>query len=114
MATFISSYETGHLPMFANLFDDDAQADLQRGRAAIRSEYDQVFRSTLWRRMSISQLRWQSVGDRTEGRGELMSKIGWRMVVKWSSALRCRWSSCAVAGDVVIARLSLQPRIESQ
>ena len=62
---------------FANLFDDDAQADMQRGRAAIRNEYDHVFRSTVWRRMSISQLRWQSVGDRTEGKGELMSRIAW-------------------------------------
>ena len=110
VATFVSSYENGRLPMFADLFDDDAQTDLQRGRAAIRNEYDQLFRSTAWRRMSISQLRWQQVGDRTEGKGELTLKIGWVDGREEEQHVGVDMALVRHGGRTVIAKLSLQPR----
>jgi len=78
LATFVSSYEYGRLDAFANLFDIDAQTNLHQGRAAIRSEYDQLFRATAWRRMGISNLRLQYVGDRAEAKGEVTVNIRWR------------------------------------
>src|SRR5439155_17911728 len=107
IATFISSYENGHLPMFTGLFDDDAQTDLQHGRAAIRNEYDQVFRSTAWRRMSISQLRWQSIGDRTEGKGELTLKTGWADGRTEEQRVAVDMELVRRGGRTVIAKFSL-------
>ena len=43
-AAFVESYERGRADAFAALFDDDAETNLRQGRAAIRGEYDELFR----------------------------------------------------------------------
>jgi hypothetical protein len=63
-ATFVEAYERGRLDTFAALFDDDADTNLRRGRAAIRGEYDELFRLSQWRRMQLTRMSWHPVGDR--------------------------------------------------
>jgi hypothetical protein len=96
--------------VFGGLFHDDAQANQQRGRAAIVSEYDQLFRSTTSRRMTISQLRWQAVGDRTEAKGELTVKTSWRDGREAVQRVAVDMEIVRQGGRTVISRLDLQPR----
>jgi hypothetical protein len=110
IATFVSSYESGRLSVFGGLFHDDAQANQQRGRAAIVSEYDQLFRSTISRRMTISQMRWQAVGDRTEAKGELTVKTAWRDGREAEQRVAVDMEFVRQGGRAVISRLGLQPR----
>lgn len=110
IAAFISSYESGRLSAFAGLFHDDAQANQQRGRAAIVGEYDQLFRSTISRRMSITQMRWQAVGDRTEAKGELMVKTSWRDGREAEQRVAVDMELVRQGGRAVISKLGLQPR----
>lgn len=110
IAAFVSSYEKGRLDTFAKLFDDDAQTNQNRGRAAIASEYDQLFRSTVWRRMAISQLGWKPVGDHTEAKGEFVVKTGWRDGREVEQRMAVDMELVRQGGRAVIAKLSLQPR----
>ena len=110
MATFVSSYEKGRLDAFAKLFDDDAQANQRRGRAAIASEYDQLFKSTAWRRMAISQLAWKPVGDHTEAKGEFLVKTGWRDGREVEQRVAVDMELVHQDGRAVIGKLNLQPR----
>ena len=54
---FVDSYDRGRLDAFAALFDDDAGPNQRQGRAAIRSEYDELFRLSGWRRMQLTAHR---------------------------------------------------------
>jgi hypothetical protein len=55
-ANFVDAYESGRLDAFAALFDEDADTNMRRGRAAIRGEYDELFRLSQWRRMQLTAL----------------------------------------------------------
>ena len=110
IATFISSYESGRLSVLGGLFHDDAVANQQRGRAAIVSEYDQLFRSTTVRRMTISQMRWQAVGDKTEAKGELTMKTSWRDGREAEQRVTVDMEFVRQGGRAVISRLGMQPR----
>ena len=68
-ATFVDTYERGRLDAFAALFDDDADTNLRHGRAAIRGEYDELFRLSQWRRMQLTRINWRRVGDRAYRQG---------------------------------------------
>jgi ketosteroid isomerase-like protein len=76
--TFVNSYEAGRLDAFAALFDDDAETNLRRGRAAIRGEYDELFRLSSWRQMRLTKMNWKRSGDRAYAKGEIAVRIGWR------------------------------------
>ncbi|MHB8724064.1 MAG: DnaJ domain-containing protein [Casimicrobiaceae bacterium] len=78
MARFVSTYESGNLDAFAALFDKDAHTNILRGRAAIRREYDELFRLTSSRQMDVTRIRWQLEGDHAEATGELQVHIHWR------------------------------------
>ena len=77
-ATFVESYERGRVDAFAALFDDDADTDLRHGRAAIRGEYEELFRQSHWRRMQLTRVNWRRIGDRAFAKGEITVRIGWR------------------------------------
>ncbi|MBK8742071.1 MAG: nuclear transport factor 2 family protein [Betaproteobacteria bacterium] len=63
IAAFISNYEGGRLDAFASLFDTDVRTNEFRGRAAVRSEYGELFQRSSWRRMNFGNCggdRWAS------------------------------------------------------
>lgn len=110
LVDFISAYEHGRIEPFARLFDDDAQANLYRGRAAIRREYDQLFQATAWRRMDVSQLRLQFDGDRTQATGDLDVKIGWRDGRSIEQRIAMDMELVHRGDRTVIAKLTHRPR----
>jgi hypothetical protein len=109
-ASFVESYERGRLDTFASLFDADADTNLRRGRAAIRGEYDELFRLSQWRRMQLTRISWRQVGDRTIAKGEIAVRIGWRDGREVEQRLNIDMELMRRDGRVVIARLSHQPK----
>ena len=110
IAAFISFYEGGRLDAFAALFDVDARTNELTGRAAIRSDYDELFRRSSWRRISLRQLRWRAVGERTLANGEIAVKIGWRDGREVEQYIAVDLELMRRGGKTVIARLSQQVR----
>jgi hypothetical protein len=108
--TFVDTYERGRLDAFAALFDENADTNLRRGRAAIRGEYDELFRLSEWRKMQLKGLNWQRVGDRAIGKGEIMVKIGWRDGREVEQRLAVDMELVRRDGRVVIAKLAHQPK----
>jgi hypothetical protein len=92
------------------LFDENADTNLRRGRAAIRGEYDELFRLSEWRKMQLKGLNWQRVGDRAIGKGEIMVKIGWRDGREVEQRLAVDMELVRRDGRVVIAKLAHQPK----
>jgi hypothetical protein len=109
VATFLSSYEAGRLDTFAALFDDDAEFNLNRGRASIRHEYDELFRRSAWRRMNVSQLRWTAVGDRVEATGQIKVRIEYRDGSEVQQRLTLDMMFVRRGERTVITRLSQRP-----
>jgi hypothetical protein len=109
-ATFIETYERGRIDAFAALFDDDADTNLRHGRAAIRGEYDELFRLSQWRRMQLTRVNWKRVGDRAVAKGEITVRIGWRDGREVEQRLALDMELVRRDGRVVIARLSQLPR----
>ena len=109
-ATFVDTYERGRLDAFAALFDEDADTNIRRGRAAIRGEYDELFRLSQWRKMQLKGVNWQRVGDRAIGKGEIMVKIGWRDGREVEQRLAVDMELVRRDGRVVIAKLAHQPK----
>ena len=109
-ATFVDSYERGRTDAFAALFADDADTNLRRGRAAIRGEYDELFRLSQWRRMQLTRITWRPVGDRAVANGEITVKIGWRDGREVEQRLNVNMELARRDGRVVIARLMHQPK----
>jgi len=110
IAAFISYYEGGRLDAFAALFDVDARTNEFSGRAAIRSDYDDLFQRSSWRRISLRQLRWRPVGERTQAHGEIAVKIGWRDGREVEQRIALEMELMRRGGRTVIARLSQQVR----
>ncbi len=77
-ARFIAAYEGGRADVVASMFHPDAQVNERSGRAAIRDEYDAVFRESAWRRMQITRIHWRRAGDAARAQGEAVVTIGWR------------------------------------
>jgi hypothetical protein len=109
-ATFVETYERGRIDAFAALFDDEADANLRHGRAAIRGEYDELFRLSQWRKMQLTRVNWKRVGDRAVAKGEITVRIGWRDGREVEQRLAVDMELVRRDGRVVIARLSQQPR----
>jgi len=109
-AAFVESYERGRLDAFTALFDDDADTNLRHGRAAIRGEYDELFRLSSWRRMQLTQVNWRRIGERAYAKGEIAVRIGWRDGREVEQRLAVDMELVRRDGRVVIARLSHQAR----
>ncbi len=109
-ANFVDAYERGRLDAFAALFDEDADTNMRRGRAAIRGEYDELFRLSQWRRMQLTRITWRPVGDRTVAKGEITVKVGWRDGREVEQRVNVDMELVRRDGRVVIARLSHQPK----
>ena len=109
-ATFVESYERGRVDIFADLFDVDAEANLRRGRPAIRGEYDELFRLSQWRRMQLTRVNWKRVGNGAVAKGEITVKIGWRDGREVEQRIAMDMELVRRDGRVVIAKLSQQPR----
>ena len=110
LASFVDSYERGRLDAFASLFDEDADTTLRRGRAAIRGEYDELFRLSRWRRMQLTRISWRQMGDRAVAKGEITVRIGWRDGREVEQRVSVDMELVRRDGRVVIARLSHQPK----
>jgi len=110
-ATFVETYERGRIDAFAALFDNDADANLRHGRAAIRGEYDELFRQSQWRRMQLTRVNWKRVGDRAVAKGEITIRIGWRDGREVEQRIAVDMELVRRDGRVVIARLSQQPKL---
>jgi hypothetical protein len=109
-ATFVESYDRGRLDAFAALFDDDAESNLRRGRAAIRGEYDELFRLSSWRKMQLTRINWKRAGERTYAKGEIAVRIGWRDGREVDQRIAVDMEMAHRGGRLVITRLSHQPR----
>jgi len=109
-AEFVEAYERGRVDAFAALFDDDAHTNLRHGRAAIRGEYDELFRLTQWRRMQLTQVSWRPAGDRAYATGEIAVRIGWRDGREVEQRVAVDMELVRRDGRAVIARLSHQAR----
>jgi hypothetical protein len=110
-ASFVDNYERGRLDAFAALFDDDADTNLRRGRAAIRNEYAELFQLSHWRRMQLTHVNWRRVGDRAIAKGEITVVIGWRDGREVVQRLNVDMELMRRDGRVVIAKLTHQPKI---
>ncbi len=109
-AEFVDTYERGRLDAFAALFDDDADTNLRHGRAAIRNEYDELFRLSNWRRMQLTRINWRRAGDRAYAKGEIAVRIGWRDGREVEQRVAVEMELVRRDGRAVIARLSHQPK----
>ena len=108
-ATFVETYERGRIDAFAALFDDEADANLRHGRAAIRGEYDELFRLSQWRKMQLTRVNWKRVGDRAVAKGEITVRIGWRDGREVEQRLAVEMELVRRDGHAVIAKLSQRP-----
>lgn len=77
-ARFVDAYDRGHAELFASMFDRDALANQRQGRAAIRGEYDDLFRQTSWRRMQLTRIDWRRTGEVARAKGEIAVTTRWR------------------------------------
>ena len=109
-ADFVDSYERGRLDAFAALFDVDADTNLRHGRAAIRNEYDELFRLSSWRRMQLTRINWRRAGDKAYAKGEIAVRIGWRDGREVEQRVDVEMELVRRDGRAVIARLSHQPK----
>jgi uncharacterized protein (TIGR02246 family) len=109
-AAFVDAYEKGRPDAFAALFDDDAETNLRRGRPAIRTEYDELFRQSRWRRMQLTRINWRRVGDRALAKGEISVRIGWRDGREVEERIAVDMELVRRDGRALIAKLSQQPR----
>jgi hypothetical protein len=110
LANFVDSYQRGRVDAFCALFDDDADTNLRHGRTAIRSEYDELFRMSQWRRMQLTRISWRPIGDRAFAKGELTVRIGWRDGREIEQRVNVDMEFVRRDGRVVIARLAHQPK----
>lgn len=105
-AEFVESYERGRLEAFAALFDDNADTNLRHGRAAIRLEYDELFRLSEWRKMKLTRVNWRRQGDRAYANGEMLVRIGWRDGREVEQRVAVDMELVRRDGRAVIAKLS--------
>jgi ketosteroid isomerase-like protein len=109
-AAFVETYERGRLDAFAALFDDDADTNLRHGRAAIRGEYDELFRLSDWRKMQLTRINWRRAGERAYAKGEIAVRIGWRDGREIEQHVAVDMELVRRDGRAVIARLAHQPK----
>ena len=109
LAVFLASYEAGRSDALAGLFDEEAQFNLRRGRAAIRSDYDELFQRSAWRRINLTQLRPEAAGGQAQAKGQVTLRIEWRDGRDSEQRLAFEMEFVRRDGRALIARLSSQP-----
>ena len=105
IASFINAYESARPDLLAGAFDEDAETNLRRGRTAIRAEYEELFRLSSSRRMTLNSLQWTPDGDRARARGEMTVRIAWRDGREVEQTVSISMDVVARGGRAVIARL---------
>ncbi len=103
---FVDAYNRGRLDAMAALFDNDAQTIQRQGRAAIRSDYDDLFRRSDSRRMSVSRMSWTLSGDVAQVKAEGAVRIAWRDGREAEERLALDMDLARRDGRVVIIRLA--------
>jgi ketosteroid isomerase-like protein len=103
---FVDAYNRGRLDAMAALFDNDAQTIQRQGRAAIRSDYDDLFRRSDSRRMSVSRMSWTLSGDVAQVKAEGAVRIAWRDGREAEERLALDMDLARRDGRVVIVRLA--------
>lgn len=108
-AAFVDAYDRGRADAFALLFDRDARANQHQGRAAIRGEYDDVFRRSEWRRMQVVRMNWRRVGDTAQAKGEIAVRVGLRDGREHEERMSVDMELVRRDGRLVITRLDQRP-----
>lgn len=108
-AAFVDAYDHGRADAFASLFDADARANQQQGRAAIRGEVDDVFRRSEWRRMRLMRMNWRRVGDTAHAKGEIAIRVGLHDGREQEQRLAVDMELARRDGRLVITRLDHRP-----
>lgn len=108
-AAFVDAYDRGRADAFALLFDADARANQHQGRAAIRGEYDDLFRRSQWRRMQVIRMNWRRVGDTAQAKGEIAVRTGLRDGREHEERLSVDMELVRRDGRLVITRLDQRP-----
>lgn len=103
---FVDAYNRGRLDAMAALFDDDAQTNQRQGRAAIRRDYDELFRRSDWRRMNVARMSWKLSGDVAQVTAEGAVRIAWRDGREAEERLALDMDLARRDGRVVIIRLA--------
>ena len=105
---FVDAYDRGRSEALTTLFDADAQAHQQQGRAAIQREYDELFRRSQWRRMQLNRVDWRTQGETVYARAEATIRIGWRDGREVEQRLSIDMDLARRDGRIVITRLVQQ------
>lgn len=74
VAQLSTLYERGDLEGFLALFDEGARIE-RGGKARIRTDYDDLFRSTDARQLHIWDMNWTPVGEMVRGEGNFQAKV---------------------------------------
>jgi len=72
--------------------------------------YDELFRTSEWRRMRLMRINWRHSGERTYANGEIAVRIGWRDGREVEQRVNVDMELVRRDGRAVIARLSEQPK----
>jgi len=106
----VDSYGKGRLDAFAALFDDDVTTNLRHGRAAIRSEYDALFRLSEWRRRPLKHIHRSRAGVRAIAKGEIAVKTGGREGREVEQRVAVNIELVRQDGRIVVDKVFHQPR----
>jgi ketosteroid isomerase-like protein len=91
------------------LFDDDARANQREGRAAIRSDYDELFRQSEWRQLQLMRMSWRRTGDVAQANGEIAIRVRWRDGRQVEQRMTIDMELARRDGGIVITRLAQRP-----
>ena len=109
MVAFVDAFDNGKLEAITALFAEDAQTNAQRGRAAIRRDFDELFRRSDRRRMQYARVSWQRLGEQANARAEGAVRISWSDGREVEQRFAMDMELVRRDGRVVITRLSRPP-----
>ena len=75
VANFSELFQRGDLERLLALFDDTARMDRGSGKAQVRSEYGELFRSSETRTLYIWDMTWNPRGKAMRGNGHFQSRV---------------------------------------
>ena len=106
---FVDAYDRGRGDALARLFDDDARANNREGRAAIRSDYDDLFRQSDSRQLQLMRMNWRRTGDVALANGEIAIRVRWRDGRQVEQRMTIDMELARRDGRIVITRLAQRP-----
>lgn len=102
---FVGAYEQGDLEGFLALLDEGVRTGEKTGKAAVRKDYEDLFRTTQNREMALKDMHWEGSGDAVRGEGRFSVRVlrrGERDYRRYSGAIRFdvakRGGSLLIAG----------------